>query len=163
MATTRLGEAEVHTVGELPAVGSAAPEFTLTNGDFADVTKTPGKRTILDIFPTISTGVCQAGVRAFAKLAPGLDNTEIIAVSQDLPLAVANYCGAEGIEGLIVGSAFRSGFGTDYGITMADGNWRGLLARSVVVIDTDGTVLHTQLTPAIGTEPDYEAAVAVLR
>jgi thiol peroxidase len=127
------------------------------------VSKTAGKRTILDIFPTIATGVCQAGVKAFAGLAPGLENTEIIAVSQDLPLAVANYCGAEGIEGLIVGSAFRSGFGTDYGITMADGNWRGLLARSVVVIDTDGTVLHTQLTPAIGTEPDYEAAVAVLR
>ncbi|MET0524588.1 MAG: thiol peroxidase [Nocardioides sp.] len=163
MATTQLGDSTVHTVGELPAVGSAAPDFTLTDGDFADVTKTPGKRTILDIFPTISTGVCQSGVKAFSELAPDLDNTEIIAVSQDLPLAVASFCASEGIEGLVIGSAFRSGFGTDYGITMADGNWRGLLARAVVVLDTDGTVLHTQLTPAIGTEPDYEAAAAVLR
>ncbi len=163
MATTKLGDAEVHTVGELPAVGSKAPDFTLTNGDFADVTRTPGKRTVLDIFPTIGTGVCQAGIRRFGELAPELDNTEIIAVSQDLPLAVAGFCGAEGIEGLVIGSAFRSGFGTDYGVTMADGKWRGLLARAVVVVDTDGTVLHTQLTPAIGTEPDYDAAVAVLK
>ena len=163
MATTKLGDAEVHTVGDLPAVGSIAPDFTLTNGDFADVTKTPGTRTVLDIFPTIATGVCQAGVKAFDELAPGLENTEIIAVSQDLPLAVASFCGAEGIERLVIGSAFRSGFGTDYGVTMADGKWRGLLARAVVVLDTDGTVLHSQLTPAIGVEPDYEAAVAVLR
>ncbi len=163
MATTVLGDTTVHTVGELPEVGSTAPDFTLTNSDFADVTRTPGKRTILDIFPTIGTGVCQAGIRRFGELAPGLDNTEIIAVSQDLPLAVAGFCGAEGIDSLIIGSAFRSGFGTDYGVTMADGKWRGLLARAVVVIDTDGTVLHTQLTPAIGTEPDYDAAVAVLK
>ena len=163
MATTQLGENTVHTVGELPALGTKAPDFTLTNGDFADVSKTAGKRTILDIFPTIATGVCQAGVKAFAELAPGLENTEIIAVSQDLPLAVANFCGAEGIDALVIGSAFRSGFGTDYGVTMADGKWRGLLARAVVVLDTDGTVLHTQLTPAIGVEPDYEAAVAVLQ
>ena len=163
MATTKLGENTVHTVGELPAVGSTAPDFTLTDGDFADVTKTPGKRTVLDIFPTIATGVCQAGLRAFNELAPGLDNTEIIAVSQDLPLAVAGFCGTEGIDGLVIGSAFRSGFGTDYGMTMTDGKWRGLLARSVVVLDTDGTVLHTQITPAIGVEPDYEAAVEVLR
>ena len=163
MATTKLGDAEVHTVGELPAVGSAAPDFTLTDGDFADVSKTPGKRTILDIFPTIATGVCQSGVKAFDELAPDLENTEIIAVSQDLPLALANFCTSEGIKGLVIGSAFRSGFGTDYGITMADGKWRGLLARAVVVLDTDGTVLHTQLTPTIGTEPDYEAAVEVLR
>ncbi len=163
MATTKLGDAEVHTVGELPPVGSVAPDFTLTDGDFADIKKTPGKRTLLDIFPTIATGVCQAGVKAFDKLANELDNTEIIAVSQDLPLALANFCGAEGIDNLVIGSAFRSGFGTDYGVTMADGKWRGLLARTVVVLDTDGTVLHSQITPAIGVEPDYEAAVQVLR
>jgi thioredoxin-dependent peroxiredoxin len=162
MATTLLGETTVHTVGDLPEVGSQAPDFTLTGSDFADVTKTPGKRTVLDIFPSIGTGVCQAGVRRFNELAAGLDNTEIIGVSQDLPFAVAGFCAAEGLEDVIVGSAFRSGFGTDYGITMADGKWRGLLARAVVVIDTDGTVLHTQITSAIGVEPDYEAAVAAL-
>ena len=163
MATTQLGDNTVHTVGELPEIGSAAPDFTLTGEDFGDVTKTPGKRTVLNIFPSIGTGVCQTGVRRFNELAAELDNTEIICVSQDLPFAVTGFCGSEGIENVIVGSAFRSGFGTDYGITMADGKWRGLLARAVVVLDTDGTVLHTQLTSAIAVEPDYEQAVGVLR
>ena len=163
MATTTLGENTVHTVGDLPAVGSTAPDFTLTGADMSDVVKTPGKRTVLNIFPSIGTGVCQAGVRKFNELAAGLDNTEVICVSQDLPFALAGFCGAEGLENVIVGSAFRSGFGTDYGVTMADGNWRGLLARSVVVLDENGVVLHQQITPAISTEPDYDAAVGVLR
>src|ERR687890_766688 len=154
MATTQLGENTVHTVGDLPAVGSTAPDFTLTGTDMADVTKTAGKRTVLNIFPSIGTGVCEAGVRRFNELAAGLDNTEVICVSQDLPFAMAAFCGAEGIENVVVGSAFRSGFGTDYGVTMADGAWRGLLARSVIVLDEDGTVLHSQLTSAISEEPD---------
>ena len=162
MATTQLGDNTVHTVGELPAVGSPAPAFTLTGGDFADISRTDGKRTVLNIFPSIGTGVCQTGVRRFNELAAGLDNAEIICVSQDLPFAVVGFCGAEGLDNVVVGSAFRSGFGTDYGVTMADGTWRGLLARSVVVLDTDGTVLHTQMTPAISTEPDYDAAIAAL-
>jgi thioredoxin-dependent peroxiredoxin len=162
MATTLLGENTVHTVGDLPAVGTKAPDFTLTGSDFADVTKTPGKRTILDIFPSIGTGVCQSGIRRFNELASGLDNTEIIGVSQDLPFAVTSFCAAEGLEDVIVGSAFRSGFGTDYGITMADGKWRGLLARAVVVLDEEGKVLHTQITSAISVEPDYDAAIAAL-
>ncbi len=163
MATTLLGENTVHTVGDLPGVGTKAPDFTLTSGDFTDVTKTAGKRTVLDIFPSIATGVCQAGVRKFNELAAGLDNTEIVAVSQDLPFALASFCAAEGLENVLVGSAFRSGFGTDYGVTMADGGWRGLLARAVVVLDEDGTVLHAELTSAIGVEPDYDAAIAALR
>ena len=162
MATTQLGDTTVHTVGELPAVGSAAPDFTLTGGDFADVSRTDGKRTVLNIFPSIGTGVCQTGVRKFNELASGLDNAEVICVSQDLPFAVASFCGAEGLDNVVVGSAFRSGFGTDYGVTMADGKWRGLLARAVVVLDTDGTVLHAQMTPAISAEPDYDAAIAAL-
>ena len=162
MATTLLGENTVHTVGDLPAVGTKAPDFTLTSGDFSDVTKTAGKRTVLDIFPSIATGVCQAGVRRFNELAADLDNAEVICVSQDLPFAVANFCAAEGLDAVLVGSAFRSGFGTDYGVTMADGSWRGLLARAVVVLDEDGTVLHTELTSAIGVEPDYDAAIAAL-
>jgi thiol peroxidase len=162
MATTLLGENTVHTVGDLPAVGTKAPDFTLTSGDFTDVSKTAGKRTVLDIFPSIATGVCQTGVRKFNELAAGLDNTEVICVSQDLPFAVANFCAAEGLDAVQVGSAFRSGFGTDYGVTMADGSWRGLLARAVVVLDEEGTVLHAELTSAIGVEPDYDAAVATL-
>jgi thiol peroxidase len=162
MATTQLGDTTVHTVGDLPAVGSSAPDFTLTGADFTDVTRSDGTRTVLNIFPSIGTGVCQASVRRFNEIAAGLDNTEVICVSQDLPFALTAFCGAEGIDNVVVGSAFRSGFGTEYGVTMADGKWRGLLARSVVVVDTDGTVMHQQLTPAIGTEPDYDAAVAVL-
>src|SRR5215203_5463568 len=162
MATTLLGENTVHTVGDLPAVGTKAPDFTLTSSDFTDVTKTAGKRTVLDIFPSIATGVCQAGVRKFNELAPSLDNAEVICVSQDLPFAVANFCAAEGLDTVLVGSAFRSGFGTDYGVTMADGSWRGLLARAVVVLDEDGTVLHAELTSAISVEPDYDAAIAAL-
>jgi thioredoxin-dependent peroxiredoxin len=162
MATTQLGDNTVHTVGELPETGSTAPDFTLTGEDFGDVTKTSGKRTIVNIFPSIGTGVCQTGLRRFSELAAGLDNTEIICVSQDLPFALTSFCGAEGIDNLVVGSAFRSGFGTDYGMTMADGKWRGLLARSVVVLDTDGIVLHTQLTSAISVEPNYEEAIEAL-
>ncbi len=162
MATLQLGENTVHTVGDLPAVGTTAPDFTLTGIDMGDVTKTAGKRTVLSIFPSIGTGVCQAGVRRFNELAAGLDNTEVICVSQDLPFAMAGFCAAEGIENVVVGSAFRSGFGTDYGVTMADGAWRGLLARAVVVLDENGTVLHQQVTPAISVEPEYDAVVAVL-
>jgi thioredoxin-dependent peroxiredoxin len=162
MATTLLGENTVHTVGDLPAVGTKAPDFTLTSGDFTDVTKTAGKRTVLDIFPSIATGVCQTGVRRVNELAADLDNAEVICVSQDLPCAVANFCAAEDLDAVLVGSAFRSGFGTDYGVTMADGSWRGLLARAVVVLDEDGTVLHAELTSAIGVEPDYDAAIAAL-
>jgi len=164
MATTHLGDNEVHTVGELPAVGGSAPSYTLTGGDVADFTSDDltGSRVVLNIFPSIETGVCSASVRRFNELAAGLENTRVLCVSVDLPFTLAKFCGAEGIENVTVGSAFRSSFGTDYGVTMVDGGWRGLLARAVVVYDADGTVLHTQLVDAIGHEPDYDAAVAAL-
>ena len=164
MATTLLGENPVHTVGELPARGSHAPAYTLTGVDVADFTSEAqaGSRVVLNIFPSIGTGVCQASVRRFNELAAGLDNTVVVCVSADLPFALSGFCGAEGISDVIMGSSFRSAFGTDYGVTMVDGGWRGLLARAVVVLDTDGTVLHTELVDAIGHEPDYDAAVAAL-
>ena len=164
MATTQLGDNTVSTVGELPAVGSQAPGWDLVGLKFQPVTDadTAGKRVVLNIFPSIDTGVCQASVRKFNELASGLDNTTVVNVSVDLPLAQARFCGAEGIDDVEVGSAFRSAFGQDYGIEMADGNWKGMLARAVVVLDTDRTVLHTQITETIGTEPDYDAAVAAL-
>ena len=164
MATTELGPNTVSTVGELPAVGSQAPGWDLVGLKFEPVTDADaaGKRVVLNIFPSIDTGVCQASVRKFNELAAGLDNTTVVNVSVDLPLAQARFCGAEGIEDVEVGSAFRSTFGEDYGVTMADGAWRGMLARSVVVLDVDHTVLYTQLTDAIGQEPDYDAAVAAL-
>ncbi len=162
MANTQLGETPVQTTGEPPAVGSPAPDFTLTGADFSDVTRTGGTRTVLNVFPSIATGVCQASVRKFNELAASLDNAEVLCISNDLPFALASFCGAEGIDGVVTGSGFRSSFGADYGLTMADGGWRGLLARAVLVLDTDGTVLYTEVVPAISQEPDYDAAVAAL-
>jgi thioredoxin-dependent peroxiredoxin len=162
MATTALGGNPCETVGELPAVGSSAPSFTLTGSDFSEVTLTSGTRTVLNIFPSVDTGVCAASVKRFNELAASLDDTTVVCVSADLPFAQARFCGAEGIENVTAASSFRSTFGQDYGMTLADGGFAGLLARSVVVVDRDGTVLHTQVVPEIGQEPDYDAAVAAL-
>jgi len=164
MATTQLGDKTISTVGELPAAGSQAPGFDLVDAKFGTLTDADvaGKRVVLNIFPSIDTGVCQASVRKFNELAAGLDNTVVVNVSRDLPFAQARFCGAEGIEDVLVGSAFRSSFGQDYGVAIDGGGWDQLFARAVVVLDTDRTVLHTQLTDAIGHEPDYDAAVAAL-
>ena len=164
MATTTLGDNPVQTIGDLPAVGSTAPPYTLAGADLTDFSSAAlaGSRVVINIFPSVDTGVCAASVRRFNQLAAGLENTTVVCASADLPFALRRFCGAEGIENVTVGSSFRSSFGTDYGVTMVDGGMRGLLARSVVVIDTDGRVLYTQLVPDIGHEPDYEAAVAAL-
>ncbi len=162
MATTRLGDTEVHTVGELPAVGDTAPEFTLTGADLHDVTLPHGTRVVLNIFPSVDTGVCAASVRRFNEIAAGLDDTTVICVSADLPFALNRFCGAEGIDNVLVTSTFRSHFGEDYGVELHNGAFRGLLARAVVVIDAEGVVTHTQVVPTIGQEPDYDAVVAAL-
>lgn len=162
MAITHLGETVVHTSGDLPAVGSTIPDFTLTGGDFTPVTREAGKRTVLNIFLSVDTGVCSASIHKFNELAASLDNTEIICVSPDLPFAIGRFCGAEGIENVQVGSTFKSTFGDDFGVTYADGKFEGLLARSVIVVDTDGTVIYTQLVPTVGIEPDYDSAIAAL-
>lgn len=162
MATTALGGNPVSTVGELPAPGDKAPVFELVGNDFSPVTLPEGTRTVLNIFPSIATGVCSASVRKFNELASGLDNTTVICVSNDLPFALDAFCGAEGIDQVVTASAFRSSFGDDYGVRMIDGKWAGLLARSIVVIDADGSVIYNELVPSIGTEPDYDAAVAAL-
>ncbi len=164
MATTQLGPNTISTVGELPALGSKGPGFDLVDSKFSALTDADvsGKRVVLNIFPSIDTGVCQASVRRFNELAAGLDDTAVVCVSRDLPFAQARFCGAEGIEDVLVGSAFRSSFGQDYGVAIDGGGWDQLFARAAVVLDTDGTVLHTQLTEAVGQEPDYDAAVAAL-
>lgn len=162
MATTALGGTPAHTVGELPALGSDAPSFTLTGSDFSEVTLPAGSRAVLNIFPSVDTGVCAASVKKFNELAAGLEGTTVICVSADLPFAQARFCGAEGIENVVAASAFKSGFGTDYGVTLVDSKFEGLLARSVVVVDADGKVVHTELVPEIGQEPDYDAALAAL-
>ncbi|KAB2809070.1 thiol peroxidase [Pimelobacter simplex] len=162
MATTALGGNPVQTVGELPAVGTSAPSFELAGADFSAIALPEGQRAVLNIFPSIDTGVCAASVRKFNELAAGLDNTTVINVSQDLPPALGRFCGAEGIDNVQTASGFRSSFGDDYGVKMADGKLAGLFARSVVVVDADGTVLHSELVPEIATEPDYDAAIAAL-
>ncbi|ALD63276.1 thiol peroxidase [Glutamicibacter soli] len=164
MANTAFKGTPVQTIGDLPAVGSQAPAFTLTDTGLADVTSESlaGRRVVLNIFPSVDTGVCAASVRRFNELAAGLENTTVVCVSADLPFAMARFCGAEGIENVVSGSVFRSDFGSDYGVTQIDGPLAGLLARSVVVLDESGKVIYTQVVPEITTEPDYDAAIAVL-
>ena len=163
MATTALGDNPAHTVGELPDVGDKAPDFTLVDAELGELSSTNlSGRTVLSIFPSVGTGVCQAAVRKFNELAAGLENTTVLNVSVDLPFALAGFCAAEGIDNVEVASAFRSSFGDDFGVRLLDSKFEGLLARAVVVLDEDGTVLHSELAPQIGAEPDYDAAIAVL-
>lgn len=164
MSTIRFHGEPANTVGELPAVGSAAPAFALTAADLSDLTSESlaGKRVVLNIFPSIDTGVCAASVREFNKRAASLDNTAVVCVSADLPFAASRFCAAEGIDDVLVGSSFRSSFGKDYGVTLVDTPLAGLLARAVVVLDAEGTVLHRELVADIADEPNYDAAVAVL-
>ncbi|WP_030482598.1 thiol peroxidase [Nocardioides aequoreus] len=163
MATTALGPDPAQTSGELPAVGTKAPDFTLVDTDLKEFSlgDLPG-RAVISIFPSIGTGVCQASVRKFNELAAGLEDTTVLNVSVDLPFAQTAFCAAEGLDRVKVGSAFRSSFGDDYGVRLTDTKFEGLLARAVVVVDGDGTVLHSELVPQIGQEPDYDAAVASL-
>lgn len=164
MATTAFKQSPVRTAGELPATGSSAPAFDLVGTDLAPVTAGDfaGRRVVLNIFPSVDTGVCAASVRRFNEIAAGQENTTVICVSKDLPFALGRFCGSEGIENVVAASAFRSSFGEDFGLTQTEGPLAGLLARAVVVIDADGTVVHSQLVPEITTEPDYDAAVAAL-
>ncbi len=164
MAETAFKGTPVHTVGDLPTVGQQAPDFTITGADLGDIAlhDLAGKRVVLNIFPSIDTGVCATSVRRFNELAASLDNTSVVCVSADLPFALGRFCGAEGIDNVATGSTFRSSFPSDYGTLMTDGPLAGLNARSVVVVDADGSVLYTEVVPEITTEPDYDAAVAAL-
>jgi len=164
MAETKFRGNPVHTNGDLPAVGSPAPSFTVTGSDLSDITLADqtGKRVVLNVFPSIDTGVCAMSVRKFNELAAGLDNTAVLCISADLPFAMGRFCGAEGIANVVVGSTFRSDFASDYGVKLTDGPLAGLCARSVFVLDTDGSVVYSELVPETGQEPDYDAAVAAL-
>jgi thiol peroxidase len=167
MATvTFKGELKVNVAGNLPAVGSIAPDFTLVKSDLSEVSlkNLAGKTVILNIFPSLDTGVCATSVRRFNKEAATLKNTEILAVSMDLPFAAGRFCSVEGIDKVHSASAFRNlEFAKDYGVLMSDGPLKGLLARSVVVIDAQGKVIYTQLVSETTTEPDYEAALAIVK
>ena len=155
----------ITTVGNLPEKGAQAPAFTLVGTDLSDVElkNFAGKQLVINIFPSIDTGVCQASVRAFNEKAGGRDNTAVLNVSKDLPFAQERFCAAEGIDNVVSASAFRSSFGEDYGVTMTAGPLKGLLSRAVVVVDADGSVVYTEQVPEIGQEPDYEAALGALK
>lgn len=165
MAQTALRGNAVNTSGDLPAVGAAAPGFNLTKSDLSPLGSDDlsGKKVLLNIFPSVDTPTCATSVRTFNERAAGLDNTEVVCVSADLPFAQGRFCGAEGIENVTTGSTFRNPeFLSDYGVGMVDGPLAGLCARAVVVIGEDGNVAYTQLVPEIADEPDYDAALAAL-
>lgn len=165
MAKTRLGPNETNTIGELPLVGSVAPDFVLSGNDLKDVSLNhfSGKNIVLNIFPSIDTRVCATSVREFNKRAAALSNTVVLCISKDLPFAMRRFCGAEGIENVVTLSDFRSsGFGKAYGVELVDGSFAGLFARAIVVIDPKGKIKYTELVSAIDHEPNYEAALMVI-
>ncbi len=165
MAKITFKDNPVTTSGELPSVGSPVPYFDLVSQDLGSIKPADlaGKQVVLNIFPSLDTGVCAASVRKFNELAADLKDTVVVCVSADLPFAQARFCGAEGIENVITGSSFRSTFGKDFGVTMTDGPLAGLLARSVVIVGADGLVTYSELVPEIVQEPNYDAAVAALK
>lgn len=165
MAETKFQGNPVKINGDLPTEGTKAPEFTLTGTDLSDISASDfaGKKIVLNIFPSVDTGVCAQSVRTFNQKAAGLDNTAVVCVSKDLPFAMERFCAAEGIENVVSASAFRSSFGEDFGVVQEDGPLKGLLARAVVVLDAEGNVVYTQLVPEITEEPDYAAALSAIQ
>lgn len=165
MANVTLGGTPCNTVGELPAVGTEAPNFSLRNVDLSplNLADLKGSNVILNIFPSIDTNTCATSVRTFNQRASDLPNTKVVCVSKDLPFAQKRFCGAEGIENVITASDFGTGdFGKDYGVELADGPFSALHARAIVVLNEEGKVVHTELVPEIANEPNYEAAIASL-
>ena len=165
MSTITLGGNPVHTLGELPKIGTQLADFKLVKNDLSIATLADfsGKRAVLNIFPSIDTGTCAASVRKFNETAANLNNTVVLCISRDLPFAQKRFCGAEGIENVVNLSDFQNGsFGKANGLEITDGVLTGLHSRAVIVIDERGTILHTEQVQEIADEPNYEAALAVL-
>ncbi|ROM48212.1 lipid hydroperoxide peroxidase [Pseudomonas canadensis] len=166
MAQVTLRGNPVQVEGELPKTDTQAPDFTLTASDLSDATLATfaGKRKVLNIFPSVDTPTCATSVRKFNAQANELHNAVVLCISTDLPFAQARFCGSEGLENVKNLSDFRdSDFAVDYGVSIADGPLKGLTARAVVVLDENNNVLHSELVSEIGQEPNYEAALAVLK
>ncbi len=166
MATVTLGGNPISISGELPKVGTKAPDFSLTATDLSDVSLATyaGKKVVLNIFPSLDTPVCAASVRRFNAEASKIPGTVVLCISRDLPFAQKRFCGAEGLDNVVSLSAMRSSdFGKAYGILITDGPLAGLFARSVVVLDGSGKVVKTQLVPEIKQEPDYDAALSAVK
>jgi thiol peroxidase len=165
MATVTLQGNTFNTSGELPAVGSNAPDFHLVDGKLNDVhlADYSGKKKILNIVPSLDTPTCATSTRKFNEKVAGRDDVVVLVVSADLPFAQGRFCEAEGITNVVPLSLMRTrGFAKDYGVLMTDGPLAGITARAVVVIDQNDKVVYTQLVPEIADEPDYEAALAAV-
>lgn len=165
MTTIQFKGNPIHTVGALPQNGTEAPDFTLVSTDLSDksLSDFKGKYVILNIFPSVNTGVCAASVRQFNKDAASIPNAKVLCISKDLPFAQSQFCGAEGIENVVMLSDFRTDFGHQYGVQMADGPLQGLLSRAVVVVNPEGKIIYEQQVPEITEEPNYEKALAALK
>lgn len=165
MATITLKGNTIHSSGTLPVKGQKAPDFTLVKTDLSELSlkDLAGKKIIINIHPSFDTGVCAASVRRFNQLAAGMDNTVVLSITKDLPFAHSRFCSAEGINNVIPLSGFRdTAFGKAYGVDLVDGLFKGLYARSIVVINEKGEVVYTEQVPEIAQEPDYDRALAAL-
>lgn len=166
MASITLKGNHIETVGELPEQGAQAPDFQMVKTDLSEASlhNYRGKKVLLNIFPSIDTGVCAASVRKFNESAAGLENTKVLCISRDLPFAQARFCGAEGIENVEMLSDYRTGeFGRKYGLEISSGPMRKLHSRAVLVLDEKGNVKYSQQVPEITDEPDYDSALAALK
>lgn len=155
----------IHTSGELPAVGTQATDFKLVASDLSikSLHDFKGHNLVLNIFPSVDTGICAASVRNFNKSASSLENTTVLCISRDLPFAQSRFCGAEGIENVVMLSDFNTAqFGKDYGLNIIDGPMAGLHSRCIVVINPDGKIIYTEQIGEIVEEPNYEMALASL-
>jgi thiol peroxidase len=166
MSSTHFKGQPVELSGKVPQVGDKVTDFSLTGLDLTDfnIDRYKGRRLVMNIFPSIDTGICAMSVRRFNKEASSLENTRVLNISRDLPFAQKRFCGAEGIENVDMGSDMRpeSNFGQEYGLVQMGGPLAGTLGRVVLVLDADHTVIHSEVVPEITQEPDYEAALKVL-
>lgn len=155
----------VHTAGNLPQVGEHVKDFTLVDVDLNEkkLSDYSGKYVVMNIFPSVNTGVCATSVRKFNEQASSLNNTKVLCISKDLPFAQKNFCAAEGLNNVEMLSDFRTDFGNTYGVQLTDGPLQGLLSRAVIVVDPEGKVVYTEQVPEITTEPDYDAALESLK
>ncbi|SHI53327.1 thiol peroxidase [Algibacter luteus] len=165
MATVTLKGSPINTSGNLPKVGTKAPDFLLTATDLSvkSLTNYKGSKVVLNIFPSVDTGTCAQSVREFNREAGELENTKVLCISHDLPFAHARFCGAEGLDNVISLSDYKDGsFGRAYGLNFVDGPLEGLHSRSVVVLDENGTVIYTEQVGETVDEPNYKAALDAL-
>lgn len=165
MATITFQGKPLNTSGKLPAVGSAAPDFSLVSGRLKDVSLAnyAGKRKILSIVPSLDTPTCAASTRIFNQKADGLENTVVLIVSADLPFAQGRFCESDGLKDVIPLSTFRSNFAEQYGVKIVDTVLAGLTTRAIVIIDENDNVIYTELVAEVADEPDYESALSVLK